>query len=187
MNDTALIVVDMIRDFTQKDGKIYYPGNDEVLPNIITLINVCRKQDCEIIFVRHSLTEEDFRSLPKETRKCCIKGTGGDELDPRLPVENGDRIVLKKKYSAFWQTDLEAELYDMDIKRLFVVGTKTNNCVYATVLDAYNRNYPVYVVKECVSTKDKVTNNIYLDDIDRYLGHVISMDDVRDKFEAGEF
>lgn len=186
MNDTALIVVDMIRDFTQKDGKIYYPGNEEVLPNIIMLIDMCRKQDCEIIFVRHSLTEEDFKSLPKETRKCCIKGTGGDELDPRLPLEDEDKIVPKKKYSAFWQTDLAERLKDMGIKRLLVVGTKTNNCVYATVLDAYNRNYPVYVVKECVSTKDKVTNNVYLHDIDRYLGYVVSMDDVKNKFEAGE-
>lgn len=185
MTDTALIVVDMVRDFTQKDGKIYYPGNDDVLPNIVELIGLCRDHGCKIVFIRHSLTEEDYRSLPKKTRKCCIKGTGGDELDPRLPVKEEDIIVLKTSYSAFWRTDLADRLEEAEIGRLLVVGTKTNNCVYATVLDAYNRHYPVSVVRECVGTKDRLTNQVYLRDINAYLGEVIGMREVRARFKEG--
>jgi nicotinamidase-related amidase len=157
-----------------------------VLPNIVDLIGLCREHDCKIIFIRHSLTEEDYQALPKKTRKCCIKGTGGDELDPRLPVHDDDIIVMKTSYSAFWRTDLDRRLDEHGIKRLLVVGTKTNNCVYATVLDAYNRHYPVSVIRECVGTKDRLTNQVYLRDINAYLGEVIGMQEVKTRFKEGE-
>lgn len=186
MNKTALIVVDMIYDFTNPSGKIYYPGNEHVLPNIIDLIHVCKKHDCRVFFVKHSLTEEDVLVSPKKTRTCCIKGTGGDELDKRLPVDSNDIIISKTKYSAFFKTPLKEKLDQLNIEQLIVVGTKTNNCVYATVLDGYNYNYPVYVVKECVGTKDDETNALFLRDIDNYLGKVITYDEALELLKSGD-
>ena len=187
MSKIGLIVVDMIYDFTNPKGLIYYPKNKKILPKIIDLITYCKKYDCQIFYVKHSLTEEDYKNNVKKMRRCCIKDSGGDDLDERLPYNSNEDIVIEKKsYSAFFKTDLLKILQKKAIEQLIVVGTKTNNCVYATVLDAYNYNYPVYVVKDCVGTKDDLTNSIYLGDIQAYLGEVVSLENIKKMIKAGE-
>lgn len=186
MNNTALLVIDMVYDFTNPKGKIYYPGNDHVLPKIIDLINLCKQHQIKVYYIQHSLSQIEALQQVKQTRACCIQGTGGDQLDERLPYHpKEDKIIPKKSYSGFFDTRLKETLDQDQIDQLIVAGTKTNNCVYATVLDAYNHHYPVYVVKECVGTKDPLTNDIYLRDMDAYLGTVISFEDLQKRLESG--
>ena len=187
MNKIGLLVIDMVYDFTNPSGKIYYPGNDHILPKIIELIHLCKSYHQKVYYIQHSLTQSEALQQVKQTRLCCIQGSGGDQLDERLPYDpKEDKIIPKKTYSGFFNTTLKETLDQDEIDQLIVVGTKTNNCVYATVLDAYNYHYPVYVVKECVGTKDALTNDLYLRDIDQYLGKVIGFDEVFALLESGE-
>ncbi|PKL00247.1 MAG: cysteine hydrolase [Tenericutes bacterium HGW-Tenericutes-1] len=185
MNKTALIVVDMIYDFTNPEGKVYYPQNQKVIYHIIDLVREARQSNCQIIYIQHTVTKEMLANNIKKTRECCVEGTGGNNIDERLEVQPNDWIIKKHKYSAFFETPLNHLLKKNDITQLIVVGTKTNNCVYATILDAYNHDYITYVVKECVGTSDITTNEIYLRDIGKYLGEVRSMDEIKVLLRAG--
>jgi len=185
MNKTAVIVVDMIYDFTNPNGKVYYPLNAQVLPKIIDLVAHARAQGCQIAYMQHVTTPELNAASVKKTRECCLEGSGGEALDERLDVQTNDWVVRKHKYSSFFQTDLHRRLQERGITQLIVVGTKTNNCVYATVLDAYNLGYLVRVPVECVGTSDPLTNEIYLRDIGKYLGEVQSLEQILSDLQRG--
>jgi len=170
----AVLVVDMVYDFTNPLGKVYYPLNDSLLPKIKEFVNQTRNLGCQIIYMRHSVTEELLKTYTKQTRLNCVSGTGGDEIDERLDVLDQDLVIKKHKYSSFFQTSLRETLEERGINQIIVLGTKTNNCVFSTVLDAYNYNIKTYVVRELVGTSDKLTNEIYLRDMGKYLCEVVS-------------
>lgn len=185
MAETALIIVDMVRDFTQPDGKVFYPQNREILPNIRKVLDDCRSHGCLIVFMRNSYREGKFDKNLETMRVNCIEGTGGDEIDPALPVDSKtDYVIKKRRYSSFFGTDLDLVLRENHVHNVIVVGTKTNCCIRATVTDAYYLDYNVYVVKECVATNDETVNRVHLQDIDKYLGHVITMQQLSGKLEG---
>lgn len=181
----AVIVVDMVYDFTNPNGKVFYPINVSMLPKIRDFITQTRDLGCQIIYMRHSVTKELLKTYTKETRENCIAGTGGDEIDERLEVIEGRDLVIKKhKYSSFFNTNLHEELVKRDINTIIVVGTKTNNCILATVLDAYNLDIKTYIPIELVGTSDHLTNDIYLRDMGRYLCEVESKDNIISLIES---
>lgn len=172
MNNIAVVVVDMVYDFTNPKGKIFYPLNAELLPRIRDFITETRKLGCQIIYMQHCVTREILERSPKQTRECCIEGSGGELIDERLEILPGDLVIKKTKYSSFFKTSLKEELDNRHISTIIVVGTKTNNCVYATVLDAYNYDIRVFVPKELVGTADEVTNQTFLRELNKYLCEV---------------
>ena len=118
-------------------------------------------------------------------RPNCIEGTFGVEIDPMLEVRPEDYIIRKRRYSGFFGTDLDLVLRENEIKNLIIVGTKTNCCVRATVTDAFYYNYEPYVVRECVATNSETVNEVHLNDIDKYLGHVIDKKNLEELFLQG--
>ena len=120
-------------------------------------------------------------------RPNSIEGSWGDEIDDMLRVDpECDYIINKRRYSGFFGTDLDLVLREHDIKNLVIVGTKTNCCIRATVTDAFNLNYEPIVVRECVATNSQIVNEVNLQDIDKYLGSVITQEELFEKLERGE-
>lgn len=179
MKTTALLVVDMVKDFTQPDGTVFYPQNQEVLPKIVKVIQNCRSHGVLVIFMRHSYRKGKKDENLANMRPCCMEGTGGDELDPQLPVdEENDYILKKRRFSAFVGTDLDMILRENKIENIVVVGTKTNCCIRASVTDAHYAGYMPIVLSDCVATDSDVVNQVHLDDIRKYLGRVITSDEL---------
>lgn len=175
MKDTALIIIDMVRDFTQPDGRVYYPDNAKIMPKVQDVLAFCREHGILIIFLQHTHRKEKPDKNLVNMRPNCIEGTGGEEIDPRLPVDPvKDYVIKKRRYSGFFGTDLDLVLRENGIRNLLIAGTKTNCCVRATVTDAYYLNYEPWVLSDCVCTNDDVVNEVHLTDIRKYLGHVIS-------------
>lgn len=188
MKNTALIVVDMLKDFTQPDGAVFYPQNREILPRLIDVINQCRNEGVLIIYIRQSYRKGKFDRNLQNMRPCCIEGTGGDELDPSLPVDpEKDYIIKKRRFSAFVNTDLDLVLRENDIENVVVVGTKTNCCIRATVTDAHYLDYAPIVLSDCVATDSDVVNQVHLEDMRKYFGQVMSSDEFIKRLKAGEF
>lgn len=177
----ALIVIDMTYDFVNPDGAVYYENNRKILPNLIEVINKAREHNFLIIFMQHSHRKNKFDKKTLTGRKNSLEGTGGDQLEPSLPIdEEKDYIIKKRRYSAFYGTDVDLVLREHGIRKVVITGTKTNNCVRSTVEDAYHMDYDAIVVEDCVATDDETVNEIYLRDIDRYYGKVIHSKDLFD-------
>ncbi|MDO5690623.1 MAG: isochorismatase family cysteine hydrolase [Tissierellia bacterium] len=175
MTDTALIVVDMVFDFTHPDGLVFYPQNQEILPQIAKVVNYCHQKEHLVIFMQHSYRANKTEKNLVNMRPNCIEGTGGDHIDPSLPLDEvKDYVIKKRRYSAFFGTDLDLVLRENGITRVVIVGTKTNCCIRATVTDSYYLDYDTVVLRDCVATNDTIVNEVHLTDISKYFGKVIS-------------
>lgn len=182
MSNTALLIVDMVYDFTDPDGLVFYEENLEVLSKINGLTNICRNKSALVIYIEHSYRKDKKDGNLEKMRKCCISGSGGDITDRMLQIKPEDYVIKKRRYSAFFSTDLDLVLRENEIKNVVIVGTKTNCCIRATVTDAYYLNYNVFVVRECVATNDKNINEVHLSDIEKYFGSVIDMREIYKAF-----
>ncbi|MCK5731786.1 MAG: cysteine hydrolase [Tenericutes bacterium] len=187
MNKTALIIVDMIYDFTDPLGKVFYPLNERIIEGLAEFIELVKHSDCSIIYVEHTIKMKDYLNQKVKTRECCIEGSGGEITDSRLNCDRSRDIIIKKtKYSSFYKTNLEEVLKKNRIENLIITGTKTNNCILATALDAFNRNYNTIVVSDLVGTNDEETNRIYLRDINKYIAKVMSSSEIKKLLSEGE-
>lgn len=178
MSKSALIVVDMVYDFTDPQGLVFYQQNEEILPKISEAISVARVGGALVIFMQHCYRKDKPDKNLVNMRPNCIEGSGGEAIDKRLEVMPQDYIIKKRRYSGFFGTDLDLVLRENGIENVFIVGTKTNCCIRATVTDAYYLDYNVFVVRECVATNDDNVNNVHLEDIRKYFGRVISLNEL---------
>lgn len=187
MNKTALLVIDMVYDFADPNGLVYYPQNEEILPRIRKVIDKCREKNALIIFVVDSHRPGKYDSELAAVRKHCIHGTGGDEIMPCLGYnEETDFTVIKRRYSSFYGTDLDLILREHGVQNVIICGTKTNCCIRSTVHDAYFLNYKVIVPKNCVATNSDVVNEVHLTDINKYYGSVLTEEELFNKLDGGE-
>ena len=187
MNKTALLIVDMVKDFTDPEGLVYYPQNREVLPKIRKVLDKCREHGCLIVFLQHCNRKDKTDRRIASMRPNCLEGTSGIEIDPLLPVdEKNDYVIRKRRYSGFFGTDLDLVLRENHIENLIIVGTKTNCCIRATVTDAFYLDYDGIVVSDCVATNSETVQQVHLEDIKKYLGQVMDSEELFGKLEAGE-
>lgn len=174
MKQTAVLVIDMVRDFTDMEqGKVANPNSAALVPVVDEFVKQARRQNALIIWVieSHRPGKPDWELL--HVRDHCTAGTLGVELAAPLSPLEEDYVIYKRRYSAFVGTDLDLILRDNHIHTLILTGTKTNVCIRATAQDAFSRNYQVIVPRECVATDKPHLHEANLEDIDRYLGQVI--------------
>ncbi len=146
---SALIVVDMQKDFCYPDGALY--GGDH-LKNIFEplrrVVEEGRKK-MPVIYTQdwHRKDDVEFKIWPAH----CVAGSRGAEIIDELEVREEDYVVKKRRYSAFFGTDLDLTLWELEVKRLYLTGVLTNICVLHTAGDAALRGYEVVVIKDCTA------------------------------------
>ena len=96
----------------------------------------------------------------------------------------GEYTVLKRRYSAFFATDLDLILREAGIKRLLIVGVKTHVCVRATIQDAFGYGYDVNIVKDAVGSNRTHLHAASLEDIERYMGSSLTIDEAAQMMAA---
>jgi len=165
----ALLVVDMLKDFLNKDGTLYCGDTPrKSIPFVKEKIEEFHKDGDLVVFICDSHKEDDleFKLFPKH----CVAGTPGAEIINELPVEEKDVIIKKARYSAFYNTDLDSVLKDNAISEVHVVGVCTSICVMDTVGDLRNRDYKVIVYKDAVADFDKKAHQFSLERMEKTYG-----------------
>jgi nicotinamidase-related amidase len=173
MGKQAVLVVDVVRDFTDPAGKVPHPEAAEIVPHIDAFTKTARARGAVIVWIidSHRPGKPDWEL--ENVRAHCMGGTPGVELAPPLEPQPEDYVLTKRRYSAFMGTDLDLILRDNGVDTVFIVGTKTNVCIRATAQDAFQNNYRVIVPRECVSTDKPHLQQANLEDIGKYMGQVL--------------
>jgi len=157
----------MLNDFFQ-EGPLA-ERRAELVNGINHLVGLFRSRDLPVIWVRQEFApdlSDAFLELRRRGIAVTITGTEGCQILPELDVRPEDRVIVKKRYSAFFGTDLEETLISLSPDRLVVAGVNTHACVRTTVIDAYQRDYRVVIATDCIASYDQEHHDVTM----RYLG-----------------
>ena len=169
---TALIIIDMQRDFLEPGGFGEMLGNDvsqlrtAIVP-IQKVLTAFREKDMMVIHTREG-HRPDLADLPEAKRarghlscgigdagpmgRILVRGEVGHDIVDELKPLPGEPVVDKPGKGSFHATDLDSMLINRGIKRLIVTGVTTEVCVHTTVREANDRGYECLVLSDCVAS-----------------------------------
>jgi len=146
------IVVDVLNGFC-KTGNLASPRCLAAIPRIRAAIDDRHRAGDQLIFLAdtHEPDDQEFEVFPVH----CVRGTAESEVvDELRPFLDAGRLIRKRRYSGFFETELDAILKALNPDRVTVVGVCTDICVLHTVADLRNRDYRVFVPADAVETFD---------------------------------
>lgn len=169
---TALILIDMQRDFLEPGGFGALLGNDvSLLRGTIepcrAVLAASRQAGLTIVHTREGhrpdLADAPVSKLrrgnlkvgigdPGPMGRVLVRGEPGHDIIPELAPEPGEPVVDKPGKGAFYATDLELILAGRGIRTLIVGGVTTEVCVHTTVREANDRGFECLVLADCVGS-----------------------------------
>ena len=182
-DSTAVIVVDMQNDFCHPDGALHAPASEAALADVTGLVAAARDAGASIVYTRDVHPPEQFEDAHYHDEferwgEHVVEGTWGARLHDDLDVRDGDHVVDKHTYDAFYQTDLEGHLDAHGVDDLLVCGTLANVCVLHTAGSAGLRDYRPVLVEDAVGYIETEHRDYALDHADWLFGEVTTRDDV---------
>jgi nicotinamidase-related amidase len=170
--NTALIVIDMQRDFLLPGGFGESLGNDveqllKVVPPLAELIAAARTAGIMVIHTRegHRADLSDCppaklsRGAPSKRigdegkyGRILIRGEYGHDIVDELAPIDGEVVIDKPGKGAFYATELQDILTAGGITQLLITGVTTEVCVHTTTREANDRGYECLVVSDCVGS-----------------------------------
>ncbi len=145
-NKAALLVIDMQYFFLDPKSPTFTVGGAAILPTVKRLIAAFREADRPIIYTRHVHHPDglDAGIMKWWWEGMCVEGSPESEVHHDLAPLPHDKIILKHRYSSFYNTDLETVLRCLKIEDIVITGVMTNMCCESTARDAYYRDYRVF-------------------------------------------
>jgi ureidoacrylate peracid hydrolase len=142
---SALLVIDMQRFFLDPSSPTFTCGGLAILPGLKQLITAFRQAGRPVIYTKHvhhpGLLDAGIMEWWWEGM--CIEGSPESEIHEDIMPMPGEKVIIKHRYSAFYNTDLETVLRCLKIEDIVICGIMTNMCCESTARDAYYRDYRV--------------------------------------------
>ncbi|PIA64875.1 hypothetical protein AQUCO_00100386v1 [Aquilegia coerulea] len=145
---TALLVIDMQKDFILENGLLRVDGGEAIVPSVVKSVQLARERGILLVWVvrEHDLLGRDVELFRRhmyggEKIGPTVIGKQGAELVDGLVIKEGDYKLVKTRFSAFFSTHLHSLLKGSEIDSIVVVGVQTPNCIRQTVFDAVALDY----------------------------------------------
>ena len=133
----ALLLVDVNRSFFDTDGPFHYPGALDNLGPLHQLLEAARDGKRLIVHAREAhrkgLLDYERPKLPEHS----YLGDRDQEPYPGFEERPGEIVIHKRRFSAFFATDLALLFQEQGTERVIIAGVKTNVCIRASVQDAF--------------------------------------------------
>ncbi|MGI0020688.1 MAG: cysteine hydrolase family protein [Nitrososphaera sp.] len=191
----ALVVIDVQNGFASKGGSYDQMGMDVscyggAIPQISKLIGLCRNAGMPIFYtqaVRESsgidLLTNMHKILPKsreeriKKRPICVRGTWDAEIVDEIRPAPEDHIVIKRRDSAFQDTEIGVWLKSVGADSLIFCGIDTSICVETSLRDAFNNGYDVILISDATASGNRKHFESTIEVVKDYYGLVMSIDE----------
>jgi ureidoacrylate peracid hydrolase len=187
LSKSALIVVDMQNDYCHENGSGALNGGDvadhyAIVPNLQKLIDTAHEANIPVFFIKttHDETTNSKVWLSRRIGKkhdTCVTGTWGAEYFGVAPTGK-DIEVIKHRYSAFINTDLELKLKVLGCETLLMTGVATNVCVESTLRDGFMLDFYTILVSDCTAAGSKSSYEATLENVRRGFGWVTDSNEI---------
>ncbi len=169
---TALIIIDMQRDFLEPGGFAESLGDDvsqlrRAIEPIKNVLEAARSSEVLIIHTREGHRPDLSDAPPAKIirghakvkigdmgpmGRILVRGEPGHDIIEELYPQKGEPIIDKPGKGSFYQTDLELILHNRDIKSLIICGVTTEVCVHTTMREGNDRGYECLLLQDCVAS-----------------------------------
>ncbi len=174
---TALVLVDVLNGFFHRDGAMWYEGVERVVPALERLLSAARASGALVVHAadrhRPDVPDREFSVIPEHLPRGGFDADFFAGFEPLAP----EPIVEKRRYSAFFATDLALLLHEHDIATILVAGVKTNVCIRATATDGFAHGFGVVIPREATNSNRPHLEAASIEDITRYIGRVVPVDE----------
>lgn len=195
MKETALLVIDMQYGGGAPDGSLVKMLNvdvskqEDIVTPMVKLKDFFRSNDMLIVNIKTEY-EEDFSDWPMlaerfEVRKHghFTKGSPDAEIIPPLAPGEGEELVVKNRWDAFFNTNLDELLKIKNIKNLVLAGAATDVCVLETCSHAFSLNYNCIVPVETTASFNAERKAMGLEMLSFGRSRVVHAEEVYGMFE----
>ncbi len=169
---TALVVIDMQRDFIERGGFGDSLGNDvarleAIIPDTAALIGLARRQGWTVIHTREAHLPDLSDCPPAKIRRgnpslhigeagamgrLLVRGEPGNQIVETLAPADGEIVVDKPGKGMFWATGLHETLTALGITHLVFAGVTTEVCVQTSMREANDRGYECLLIEEATES-----------------------------------
>lgn len=181
LQSPVLIILDMQKDFLLKEGLLKVWGGPAIILNLQKLIKAFHENDLPVIFTRHIYEDPErdggvtARWWKADRNSMLLREhTWHSEISESLVPGPKDRIISKRRYSAFFGTDLEILLRTAHITDVVITGVCTNICCEATAHDAFFRDFNILFVIDGTGATDEEAHLATLRNISIAYGNLVT-------------
>jgi ureidoacrylate peracid hydrolase len=189
----ALMVIDVQNGFVSKGGSYDQLGMNiaryqHVISQISELIRLCRSVNIPIFYTQAvreksgiDLLTNTHRILPKSreerirTKPICVIGTWDADIVDEIKPSPMDHVVIKRRDSAFQDTEIGVWLNSIGIDTLVFCGIDTSICVEASLRDAFNNGYDVILISDATASGNIKHSESTLEIVRDYYGLVMDV------------
>lgn len=170
----ALIMIDMQNGFIDSSSSLCVAGAAATVPACAQTLEKARELGMQVFHVRRCYAPDGsdvepvrYRTWLAGGRPLCVESADPASLDAPEPlaVAEGDRVLMKPRFSAFFGTDLDSTLRSCGINTVVLIGTTTPNCIRSTCYDALSLNYNVAIIEDCTSSRTPEVQRANIEDM----------------------
>ncbi len=179
----ALLVVDLVRAYTEPGGPFLLPDPGPAVAATGALVDAARAGGRPVVWtvVRYTAGLADgglfVRKVPALAAFADDADGGWGEIAPPLGPRPGEPVVVKQYASAFFGTSLAATLHSAGVDTVVVGGVSTSGCVRATATDALNHGFRPQVVRQACADRSPALHDNNLADLDAKYADVVDLDE----------
>ncbi len=202
---TAVIVIDVQNDFCADEGTMAKEGFDmadaqAMAARLPDFLSIARAAGALVVFVRNVYSsdqnyylsdvwlEQAARARVGSYTKypVCPDGTWEGDYYGDVSPEPNDARVIKHRFNAFLNTDLDTILRANGIRTLIMTGVATNVCVESTARDGFMRDYYIVFPSDGTAAYSRDDHDAALRNIGRFFGEVCTLSDVENIWMSNE-
>ena len=189
----ALVVIDMENAFIDPSSPLCIQNALATVPACGKVIEKARQRKIPVFFVnrvyRRNGSDVEFtryQSWYDGDRYLAPGSTGPLSIDvpEEFKPKQGDYTIIKPRFSAFFQTELDLILRRLGIRTVILTGTTTPNCIRTSCYDGLSLDYNILIIEDCCSSNTDEIQRVNMEDMAR-VGAVITSSDefLSDAFE----
>ncbi len=183
---SAMIVIDMERGFIEPESAHCIRTAKATVPACSRAMAMAREKGIPVFLVNRIYRANgcDVESTRYHTwiagGKAMTPGSTGllsYEMPEGMEPQPGDYTLIKPRFSAFFQTELDLILRRLRVETVILTGTTTPNCIRTTCYDAVSLDYNVVILPDCCSAQTEEIQRVNMEDMERIGAKLLTLEE----------
>lgn len=158
----SVIIVDLVKDNLLQVSKYMFEEIRRIIPQVQRLVKSARAKEIPVIFACDSFLPGDF-IFGGRMKPHALRGTEGAKVIDEIEMTTDDYFLPKRRFSAFFKTDLDITLRSLKVDTVVIAGIATTGCVLTTAWDALSHDFKAVIVEDCCTARSREVHETIMD------------------------